>query len=188
MLYNQVIDLYIIIIYNNNMQGDISALIRKRRRDCGISLADLARRVGTSAATLSKYERGWRRFELYTLEKIATALGCRVKVSFEPLHRRFGTKNTSSAIAQLKRLFWDQKLGKRDFTKHPVWVAERVLEYGSLQDVHLLISFMGKKRFYRCASQCRFHSRKTANFWKSILSQENIPCTKKSYPRRQWLS
>lgn len=170
------------------MQEDISAIIRKRRRDCGISLADLARRVGTSPATLSKYERGWRRFELYTLEKIATALGCRVKVTFESLSQKSGPKNMSAAMAQLNRLFWDQKLKKRDFTQHPVWVVERVLEYGSLQDVHTLIFFMGKKRFYKYAAQCRFHSRKTADFWEHILSQENVPCTKKSYPRKRWLS
>ena len=170
------------------MCGDVTETIRKRRQDCGISLADLARRVGTSPATLSKYEHGWRRFELYTLEKIATALGCRVKVTFEPLRYTRDTKNISSAVAQLNRLFWDQKLGKRDFTQHPVWVVERVLEYGSLQDVHTLISFMGKKRFYKYVSQCRFHSRKTAGFWKQILSQENISCTKRSYPRNRWLS
>jgi len=170
------------------MQEDISTIIRKRRRDCGISLADLARRVGTSPATLSRYERGWRRFELYTLEKIATALGCRVKVNFEPLRYTRGPKNISSAVAQLNRLFWDQKLKKRDFTQHPVWVVERVLEYGSLQDVHTLISFMGKKRFYKYVSQCRFSSRKTTDFWKQILSQENVSCMKRSYPRKRWLS
>lgn len=163
-------------------------MIKKWRQDRGLSLGDLARRAGTSAATLSRYERGWQRFELYTLEKIATALGCQLVVSFERLPRRRHPANMPAVLKRLGRLFWDQHLSKKNFMEHPRWVAERVLEYGSLDDVLSLISIMGKHRFLNIASRCRFQSKKTQHFWKHMLAQEGMPCMKKSYQREPWLS
>lgn len=168
--------------------NDVSQLIRKWRHERRLSQGELADRIGTSPATLSKYERGWRRFELYTLEKIATALGCKLKISFEPLHRKRSSVSASSVVAQIARLFWDKQLKKDDLSKHPRWVVERVLEYGSLDDVHALISFMGKRRFMRIVTQCRFQSVKTKSFWEGMLKREKIPCMKRSYQRTPWLS
>lgn len=64
---------------------NISQKIRDMRRRSGLSLQRAAHRMDTSPATLSRYENGWQRFEIYTLNKIATALGYRLKISFDPI-------------------------------------------------------------------------------------------------------
>ncbi|MBN1835024.1 MAG: helix-turn-helix domain-containing protein, partial [Spirochaetales bacterium] len=47
---------------------DLSETIRRRRRELGLSLSQLARRIRSSPATVHRYESGWHRFELYTLQ------------------------------------------------------------------------------------------------------------------------
>ena len=52
----------------NVLQGaPVGLQIRALRKERGWSLAELARRAGTSAPTLHRYESGWERFELATL-------------------------------------------------------------------------------------------------------------------------
>ena len=58
----------------------VGVRIRSLRKARGWSLAELARRAGTSAPSLHRYESGWDRFELATLRKIASALGARLEV------------------------------------------------------------------------------------------------------------
>jgi len=59
-------------------ESTVSAQLRRRRQERGVSLGRLARRANTSVATLSRCENGWTRFELQTLEKLAAALDCRL--------------------------------------------------------------------------------------------------------------
>ena len=49
---------------------EIGAAIRRQRLRRGWSLVELARRAGTSAPTVHRYESGWSRFEVRTLEKL----------------------------------------------------------------------------------------------------------------------
>lgn len=49
--------------------------IREKRKAAGLSVTELARRVGTSPANMSRWEREPQRVNLVTLEEIATALG-----------------------------------------------------------------------------------------------------------------
>jgi len=159
---------------------DISGKLKKRRLEVGLSLSQLARRVNTSPATLSRYENGWDRFELYTLRKLATALGCRLKVELEPLDANSGKRKSASDFQGLQRLFWDRKLRKRDMDQYPLWVLERVLEFGSLEDVNYLVNQMGQKQFLEQVALVRFKSVKTENFWRLILEREGIvPCIKR---------
>lgn len=161
----------------------ISTKLKKLRRSSGLSLSELAARVGTSPATLSRYEGGWDRFELYTLEKIATSLGYRLNVDFKPVEAVNSPKSAAGCIKKIQRLFWDYKLKGSDLKKFPQWIVERVIEYGNLDDVHSLINVMGKRMFLRQVSGCRFQSQKTFSLWKSILEREGIKCTKKSFQR-----
>jgi transcriptional regulator with XRE-family HTH domain len=66
-----------------SVQAPIGFQIRALRKERGWTLAELARRAGTSAPTLHRYESGWERFELATLRKLADALGVRLNVSLE---------------------------------------------------------------------------------------------------------
>ena len=67
----KIIDITNIIMYDNTMRSTltISRQLRDRRQQLGLSLTQLARRADTSAPTLSRYENGWSRFEVATLQK-----------------------------------------------------------------------------------------------------------------------
>jgi transcriptional regulator with XRE-family HTH domain len=166
-----------------NRPWDISMQLAARRKEVGLSLSQLARRADTSPATLSRYEGGWARFEVYTLQKLATALGCRLVVRLEPKGSKSGRVKVSEAVGRLGRLFWDQKLTAQHLKEHPLWVVGRVLEYGNLDDVRLLVRLLGREAFLRHVGQVRFETEKTRDFWQKILDREGIPCTKKSFRR-----
>lgn len=144
---------------------------------------ELARRADTSPATLSRYENGWSRFEVYTLRKLATALGCRLVVKLEPQEEPSERVTTSEVVERLGRLFWDQRLTSRHLKDHPLWVVGRVLEYGNLNDVRLLVRLMGREAFLRHVGEVRFETEKTRDFWRTILEREGLPCTSESFRR-----
>ncbi len=163
--------------------GDLSHLLRERRLQAGLSLSQMAVRAGTSTAALSRYENNWRRFEIYTLRKLAAALGYRMNIDFKPLPYRRDGVSAAITINKIKRLFWDQTLNEEYFNKYPLWVVKRVLEYGTLADVLLLIRLMGKRLFLERVFLIRFSSIKTEQFWRKILKREGFICTKKHSPK-----
>ena len=171
-------------------QGNISQEIRKRRLELGFSLSELARRAGTSVAAISRYEGGWRRFEIETLRKIAAALGCSLSVDLIPLKAASSRRRVTAAVAakRLGRFFWDHDLKGGDFRKYPAWIVTRVLEYGSLDDVSTLVALFGKRRFLKLVAESRFTSSRTERFWRDMLEMEGIECTKKSFRREAWIS
>ena len=178
-----------IITHDNSMNQElsISEQLKRRRANLNLSLADVARRAGTSAATLSRYEHNWTRFETYTLRKLATALNCEFEITLRPKSDRTPTARTrSDAIAQLSRLFWDHTLTEDDIQKHPVWLVERVLEYGQLKDIDLVRSTMGKKAFLKATASAYRVSPRTRTFWKHMLNIEGITCTKKYSRNTAW--
>lgn len=148
----------------------------------GLTLSQLARRADTSAATLSRYESGWTRFEVYTLRKLATALGCRLVVRLEPKTRISKRVTASEVVDRIKRLFWDQDLSIRYLREHPSWVVRRVLEFGSLADVKVLVRWLGNGEFLRIVSELRFETDRTRAFWQQMLDREGVPCTSESFP------
>ena len=96
---------------------DLSRQLKRARQEAGLTLSQLARRAHTSVATLSRYENGWGRFEVYTLRKLATALGCRLRISLERTRqaRDDAASSDAEAFRNLKRLFWDHDLCEEDF-------------------------------------------------------------------------
>jgi transcriptional regulator with XRE-family HTH domain len=161
----------------------ISKALKKMRLEKGLSLAGLGARANTSAATLYKYENGWERFELYTLNKLATALGCSLEINFTPNKPQRSPNSLNGCLKRIQRLFWDQRLKASDLKKYPQWVVERVIEYGSLEDVQSVINVMGKRMFLKQVSRCRFQSAKTFKFWAEILEKEGVKCMKRSFQR-----
>ena len=170
-------------------KGHISKQLKQRRMELGLSLREVARRAGTSAATLSRYENGWTRFETYTLRKLALALNCDLEISLQPKETGKADKTIQQdAIDQLSRLFWDHPLTSDDLKKYPIWVVERVLEFGTLLDVELLRKRMGKKAFLQAVASTQRLSPKTASLWRNMLIMEGIPCTKKYSRNTAWNS
>lgn len=60
---------------------DAATVIRSARRRTGLSLRALARRAGTSHATLSAYEHGAKSPTAATVDRIVRAAGCASDVS-----------------------------------------------------------------------------------------------------------
>lgn len=167
----------------------ISEQLRRRRRALGLSLAQVASRAGTSAATLARYEHGWTRFETYTLRKLATALRCELRVELRPATTRVPQRRATVADTQrLKRLFWDAPFDTTSWARHPVWVVERVVELGTLEDVWALQRIMGRRLFLESVAQSTRLSPKTREFWRCILEKEGIRCTRKYSRDTAWNS
>lgn len=62
--------------------------IAELREKYGLTQAELARRVGTTQAGISRLENpNYRNYSLKTLEKVAIALGARLKVELEEEQR-----------------------------------------------------------------------------------------------------
>ena len=166
----------------------ISQALKRRRQQLGLSLARLAGRVRTSAATISRYENGWHRFEVYTLQKLASALGCRLVIGLEPLSPEIAKPGREVVVRRIRRLFWDKPLQVADLREHPQWVVRRVLELGSLADVQALVGLLGKGAFLQQVACLRFYSDKTTRFWAAMLAQEGVKCRKKSSPKAARIS
>jgi transcriptional regulator with XRE-family HTH domain len=118
-------------------QAPIGFQIRALRKARGWSLAELAKRAGTSAPTLHRYESGWERFEVATLRRLAAALDAQLNVSLEPLRKGVPRPKLSTAqlASLLSPLFWDRPLQPRDIDEYPDWVLRRVLMYGNRRQV-----------------------------------------------------
>lgn len=174
---------------HDNRMTSISEQLKQRRLDLGLSLAEVARRAGTSAATLSRYENGWNRFETYTLRKLALALNCELEIALAPKKSLETLEVTpQDSVDQLARLFWDHPLTVDDLETYPIWIVERVLDFGSLSDIALLRARMGLQAFLKAVASARRLSPRTANFWQNILKMEGIPCTEKYSRNTAWNS
>ena len=66
---------------------DASRAIRDARVRAGLTQADLARRSGTSQATLSAYENGRKQPSVATLSRILGAAGAQLRVDPAPFER-----------------------------------------------------------------------------------------------------
>ena len=171
-----------------NPEEALSAQLQRIRKERGLSLAEVARRADTSPASLSRYEHGWTRFEVYTLEKLASALECELSIRLGPKPPVSGSPRSSTPLRRLRRLFWDVPLTARVAQQHPVWFVERVLEYGNLEDVRALLGFFGRDRFLDIVARASKLSPKARTFWQHVLKKEGVPCTTESFRNTAWNS
>jgi transcriptional regulator with XRE-family HTH domain len=158
--------------------ASLPAQLRERRTSLGLTLDRAARRAGTSAATLCRYERGWSRFELATLRRLATALGCRLEVRLVPVAVPRATGGPRG-LARLRRLFWERRLVDDDLERHAAWVVGRVVEHGDLEDVRWLAAKLGRDRFLALTADVRYSSARAARLWEGIRDAEGMACTKR---------
>jgi hypothetical protein len=95
---------------------------------------------------------------------------------------------TENVLHGLERLFWDVDTEAIDPEVHAAWIVERVLEYGDLPDVRLLIDWLGWNAFLQYVANARFLSARTWNFWKTILEKEGLSCTRTFSREAAWIS
>lgn len=158
---------------HHSMTTILGHRIRQLRKERGWSLAELARRAGTSAPTIHRYEGGWDRFELATLRKIGAALDVRVEVRLvgpaEP--RRTRPYSPRQVVETFAPLFWDRDLVEDDLRQYPEWVLERVLAYGGRREVKVAREHFGES-VIRSTLKRRGVDDRTRNYWKLVLGEE----------------
>ena len=148
----------------------LGSQIRRLREARGWTLAALARRAGTSAPALHRYENGWDRFRVDTLRKVADALGARLDVRLVPAARARprSAPTVKVLLKTLGPLFWDQDLRASDLRDHVGWVLERVLTAGGRDQVQAARAFFGDDALRRAAAR-RGVDRRTRHYWELIL-------------------
>lgn len=135
----------------------------------GLTLSELARRVGTSAPTLHRYESGWDRFEVATLRRIAAALGARLEirlVASPPAPTEAPSRR--ELVRSWAPLFWNHRLRVSDLERHPTFVVERVLTSGSLEQVRQARAFFGDDVLRKAVARRGIDPR-TREYWTLIL-------------------
>ncbi len=162
------------IIMNDNFTSPptlVGAQIRKLRRSLGWTLAELARKAGTSTPALHRYESGWDRFQVETLRKIASALGASLEIRLvKESTRQRKEPRSAKLLLLLENLFWDKKLEPADLDSFPHWIMCRVLMFGNLKQVGLARGHFGD-RLLKEAVASRAIDRKTRNFWTLMLEE-----------------
>jgi ribosome-binding protein aMBF1 (putative translation factor) len=63
---------------------ELARLVMIRRVELDISQEELAERMGTSVAVISRLERGHQNFSVTTLQRLAKALDTKLVYTFEP--------------------------------------------------------------------------------------------------------
>jgi transcriptional regulator with XRE-family HTH domain len=84
---------------------DAGATLRSAREAAGLSQGDLARRAGTSQATVSAYESGGKQPSVATFSRLLAAAGARLTV--EPAPRRTVAEPSRAELAQAGRTLAD---------------------------------------------------------------------------------
>jgi transcriptional regulator with XRE-family HTH domain len=159
-------------MYENKSAALIGPKIRHARLERGMTLQMLARKAGTSASALHRYEAGWDRFEVSTLRRIASALGARLEVHFvfdKPEPEEVPAKR--KLIKLLTPLFWDKKLSVTHLADHPRWVLSRVLMFGDRKQVRAARGFFGDN-FVRQTIKHRAIDERTRAYWLLILGRD----------------
>lgn len=144
--------------------------LRRLRKLKSLSLKELAGRSGTSPSALHRYESGWDRFELGTLRRLAAALGARLVVTLDPVHRSIAVdKETAQGLTtSLRPLFWDVDLTRDHLEDNPDWVLRRVLQFGDWDQVHRARLYFGDDAV-RSAADHRSMDARTRRLWQVIL-------------------
>jgi ribosome-binding protein aMBF1 (putative translation factor) len=71
----------------NRPRRELARLLMLRRIELDLSQQELAERMGTSVAVISRLERGRQNFSPSTLKRLAEALDTRLVYTFEPTDR-----------------------------------------------------------------------------------------------------
>jgi transcriptional regulator with XRE-family HTH domain len=145
--------------------------IRRLRVAQGWTLAELARRAGTSAPALHRYESGWDRFEVATLRRIASALGAELQIRLVPARREHRRRSRRQLVALLSPLFWDRDLTRADLDRYAEWVLARTLMFGNREQVAAARRHFGDDAILRAVERRGVDAR-TRGFWRLVLDEE----------------
>ena len=162
------------------MSSPIGSQIRRLRQARVWTLAELAKRIGTSAPTLHRYESGWDQFRMGTLRKIAAALGVSLEIRLVDRSTPTPPIRARRLVRLLAPLFWDVRLTHELLDAHPDWALGRVLTFGDPGQVAAARQFFGDQAIRRAVVRRDVDAR-TRNYW-TLLLQEPSHASKSAEP------
>lgn len=95
------------------------------------------------------------------------------------------TKESLQFLKQFSNspLFWDVEITSLETQKHKAFIIERILEFGTLEDVYWMFSEYSEKEIQEVLLLSKGLSKKSKNFWCEYYKEEGIclnkPLTKK---------
>lgn len=89
-----------------------------------------------------------------------------------------GEKNKVLLKKLSKSLFWDVDRKTIDYKKHSVYIADRVLTMGTMEDFQILKVLYGKPKLKQLVCQIRYMDNRALHFCSAYF---NIPVTKFRY-------
>ena len=77
----------------------------------------------------------------------------------------------------LRKYFWDVEFEKIDVSTNRAYILQRILEYGDEEAVAWMRKHFKKEEITNALSHSRGYSRKSANYWATILDipREKVP-------------
>lgn len=86
-----------------------------------------------------------------------------------------------------QRYFWDIDPTRLDVDRYPVYVLERLLEYGDLPSARWMLEHFSREDIIAVLKTSRRLSPLSANFWALYfgLGKESVQCLSKPYQRAQ---
>ena len=78
-------------------------------------------------------------------------------------------KSTLKLPKEFQKYFWDVAFDEMSFEKYPRFIAERLLNYGGLNDIKWLLSCTGTPFIKSLVETSRNLNLKTKNFWQIML-------------------
>ena len=85
----------------------------------------------------------------------------------------------------LKQFFWDTNFNNLDYKKHPIYIIERLLEFGDEKAVRWVWQTFSKKQIRETVCTSRVISKKTASFWSLIsdIPEREIRCLQPDFQK-----
>ena len=78
-------------------------------------------------------------------------------------------KNTLPS--SMKKYFWDCDFSELNYEKYPVFVTERLLNFGDQGAVDWLLERINKKQLKQLVNTSRKLDKKTKNYWQIMLNE-----------------
>lgn len=87
----------------------------------------------------------------------------------------------------LKKYFWDVNFDDLDVNTQPLFVIERILEYGDKDATTWMMGNFSKEQIIQALSERKSFSKKSANYWSLVLDvpRDKISCLNRSYQQMQ---
>lgn len=87
---------------------------------------------------------------------------------------------------EFKQYFWDIDFAKLNPAKYPIFIQERLFEYGSPSALRWLLAHFNKEELSRTIRKTRKLPKKTVNYWTNYLNipKKEVLCLSKPFQEK----